>query len=265
MNAPLVRDQSTEAVEKINTTGLISVSEIFGPTIQGEGALIGMPTVFVRTGGCDYRCRWCDTAYAVLPEFQQDWQWMDSKTVLQEVIRLSQGQPLWVTLSGGNPALQELVDLIRLGKKQGYRFSMETQGSVAKPWFALLDQLTLSPKPPSSGMCFKAKGLQRCLQACQGDAKHKVDVSLKFVIADQQDLRWAKHIADQYPQLPCFVQPCNTRASLEDVPDNKHSLLHADQQKPLLDLIAATQAMNWYNVRILPQLHTWLWGDTPGV
>lgn len=40
----------------------IRISEIFGPTIQGEGALIGEPTVFVRTGGCDYRCSWCDSS-----------------------------------------------------------------------------------------------------------------------------------------------------------------------------------------------------------
>ena len=37
---------------------MIAISEIFGPTIQGEGALIGVPTVFVRTGGCDFRCSW---------------------------------------------------------------------------------------------------------------------------------------------------------------------------------------------------------------
>ena len=43
------------------------VIEIFGPTIQGEGAEAGVPTHFVRLGGCDYRCSWCDTMYAVDP------------------------------------------------------------------------------------------------------------------------------------------------------------------------------------------------------
>ena len=43
------------------------VIEIFGPTIQGEGAEAGLPTHFVRFGGCDYRCSWCDTMYAVDP------------------------------------------------------------------------------------------------------------------------------------------------------------------------------------------------------
>ena len=39
------------------------VLEIFGPTIQGEGMVIGRKTMFVRTGGCDYRCSWCDSAF----------------------------------------------------------------------------------------------------------------------------------------------------------------------------------------------------------
>src|SRR5947208_16309904 len=56
----------------------IRISEIFGPTIQGEGPLIGRPTVFVRTAGCDYRCRWCDTLYAVLPRYRKEWRAMAS-------------------------------------------------------------------------------------------------------------------------------------------------------------------------------------------
>ena len=55
------------------TKSAIRVSEIFGPTVQGEGALIGKPTVFVRTGGCDFRCSWCDTLHAVLPAHRHDW------------------------------------------------------------------------------------------------------------------------------------------------------------------------------------------------
>jgi len=64
---------------------LIAVSEIFGPTVQGEGALIGTQTLFVRTGGCDYRCSWCDTGYAVLPKYEDDWQQMDAQTIMTEI------------------------------------------------------------------------------------------------------------------------------------------------------------------------------------
>src|SRR5215216_5182503 len=125
---------TTQPAETRDVWGKISVSEIFGPTVQGEGAVIGMPTVFIRTGGCDYRCSWCDSKFAVLPEFRDTWRRMSPEEIIAEVGRLSPS-PILVTLSGGNPALQPLGGLIRLGKAAGYRFMIETQGTVAKDWF----------------------------------------------------------------------------------------------------------------------------------
>lgn len=259
MNAPLKQQKDQQSS---SDSDLISISEIFGPTIQGEGALIGCQTIFVRTAGCDYRCLWCDTAHAVLPEYEKEWQSLDAQTIFNEIERLSNLQPMWVTLSGGNPSIQELGELIKLGHNKGYKFSMETQGSISKPWFSLLDQITLSPKPPSSAMNFKQRLLDRCLQSC-GD---KTDVSLKFVIADNDDLVWAKSIADQYLDISCYIQPCNTQASLEgDLTKNADTTDKIDQQSQMIALIDATQTLNWHQVRILPQLHTWLWGDQKGV
>ena len=264
---PLIKDDST----KSSVNNVISISEIFGPTIQGEGALIGTQTIFVRTAGCDYRCSWCDTGYAVLPEYENDWKNMDAKTIFNEIEKLSNQLPMWITLSGGNPAIQDLEPLIKLGQSRGYKFSMETQGSISKPWFALLDQLTFSPKPPSSDMRFKHRGLQRCLEACETHGKNEnqahTDISLKFVVSDQNDLIWAKEIADQYPQLPSYVQPCNGDADItvdnrayseqletEPEPENQHY----DQKQKMLWLIDAVQSLNWIDIRILPQLHVWL-------
>ena len=110
----------------------IRISEIFGPTIQGEGALIGQPTVFVRTGGCDYRCAWCDSLHAVDNRFRADWRVMTTVEVLDRVRALSGDQPLMVSLSGGNPAIQPLGPLIRQGQAAGYRFALEPQGSVSR-------------------------------------------------------------------------------------------------------------------------------------
>jgi 7-carboxy-7-deazaguanine synthase len=124
----------------------IRISEIFGPTIQGEGPLIGRPTVFVRTAGCDYRCSWCDTLYAVLPEYRDEWSAMTASEILTRVNGLVGNQPVLISLSGGNPALQPLDDLISLAHQSGHSLAMETQGSLAQPWFAKLDWLILSPK-----------------------------------------------------------------------------------------------------------------------
>src|ERR1700745_4233675 len=98
--------------------GDIRISEIFGPTIQGEGPLIGRPTVFVRTGGCDYRCSLCDTLYAVLPEYRDEWTPMPPAEIIARVNELADGKPMLVSLSGGNPALQPLAPLIALGRER---------------------------------------------------------------------------------------------------------------------------------------------------
>src|SRR5581483_11650185 len=130
--------QSLEVRTTQQRVRTITVVEAFGPTIQGEGALIGKPTVFVRTGGCEYRCAWCDTLYAVLPEHRSEWYPMTKEEVFAEVQRLSGHKPILVTLSGGNPAIQPLESLIDLGHEHGYTFTIETQGSIAQPWFAKL-------------------------------------------------------------------------------------------------------------------------------
>ncbi len=252
--------QGTPVTEQIES---LQISEIFGPTIQGEGALIGSPTVFVRTGGCDYRCSWCDTGYAVLPDYEAEWQKLSVDHVFSKILELTKSVPYWITLSGGNPALQPLEGLIRKGHAQGYKFSMETQGSVAKPWFALLDQLTISPKPPSSGMHFKLRGLERVLDAAQ----YKPDISFKFVVADMDDLQWAHAIAQRYPHIDAFVQPCNTRSSLYET--GKGVELADDSmdylRERMLWLIEAIQLLGWHDARVLPQFHVWLWGSKAGV
>jgi len=146
-------------------TELVRISEIFGPTIQGEGPLIGRPTVFVRTAGCDYRCAWCDTLYAVLPEYRDEWPLMTPPQIITRVNELARDTRVLISLSGGNPALQPLAPVIALGRRHRHRFALETQGSVSQVWFADLEWLILSPKPPSSGMTTDRNALAECLEA----------------------------------------------------------------------------------------------------
>jgi len=81
----------------MNMAEKICICEIFGPTIQGEGACIGRPTIFVRTGGCDYRCRWCDTLYAVERRYLNKWCEMSAEEILAKVHALSGGHPIMVS------------------------------------------------------------------------------------------------------------------------------------------------------------------------
>lgn len=238
----------------IDDPSTIRVSEIFGPTIQGEGALIGVPTVFVRTGGCDYRCSWCDTLHAVDSSFRHDWIPMSAQDIFADIQRLSGNTPIMVTISGGNPAIQPLGALINLGHKHKYSFALETQGSIAQDWFAQLDILTLSPKPPSSGMVTDWSAFDKCLEATQNKPK----ISLKFVIADEADYTYARAAAKKYPHLPVYLQPCNTAPPPQNI---TQEALVAD----MLTLIERVNKDKWFNVHILPQLHVMLWGNLRGV
>lgn len=227
----------------------ITISEIFGPTLQGEGDVIGMPSVFIRTGGCDFRCRWCDTPHAVLPEHAHKWCKMSPEAIMAQVIQLAK-PPILITLSGGNPALQPCEPLLQLGVQQGYRFALETQATVAHTWFALLHTLTISPKPPSAQVSFS----DAALRACVAYQTKGVVVNIKCAIFDAQDYQWAKALAKQHPDVPFFLQPVGMRGdSLQQRIERFHWLVeHTLQDK-------------WYQVRVLPQLHTLLWGDALGV
>jgi 7-carboxy-7-deazaguanine synthase len=238
-------------------TQTIPVSEIFGPTIQGEGPLIGRPSVFVRTGGCDYRCRWCDTLYAVSLEHRGEWTPLTAEEIAARIGELSAGRPILVTLSGGNPALQPLGPLIELGRRAGHRFALETQGSIARDWFAALDWLILSPKPPSSGMPTDWAAFDACL-AVAGGAPRGV---LKIVIFDEADYAYAREAAARYPRLPVYLQTGNPAPELgRDDPSGGETDFDAWRLKTrwLVERVASDR---WFDATVLPQLHVLVWGN----
>lgn len=237
----------------------IVISEIFGPVLQGEGALIGRPTLFVRTGGCDFRCQWCDTLYAVLPEHRDDWTRMTVETILARLDELSRGVPMLVTLSGGNPALQPLEDLIAHGQARGYTFALETQGSVARDWFSQLDYLVLSPKPPSSQMPFDETSLRSSVSAAQ---KGNVQISLKVVVFDEDDYEFARHIHQLHPQIPFYLQVGNTFSAAANQSDE---VMRAELLVRLQNLSERVLCDSWHNVTILPQMHVLIHGNRRGV
>lgn len=232
----------------------LRIAEIFGPTIQGEGALIGQPTVFIRAGGCDYRCSWCDSLHAVDSQYRHDWHAMEPDAIVAEVMRLSGGQPLTVSISGGNPAIQDFASVIALGKASGYRFACETQGSIARAWFSELAMLVLSPKPPSSGQDTDWSAFDACLNAAKN-----TEVVMKIVIFDDRDLQWAREAAARYPGLQLYLQPGNPETDPSQ-PVSAQSL--SDR---LLWLVEETVGKGWLVPRILPQLHVLLWGNKRGV
>ena len=203
----------------------------------------------MRTAGCDYRCTWCDTLYAVLPEHRASWQHLTVDQVWQQVTRLSEGRPLLVTLSGGNPALQPLQSLLDTGQAQGYTFALETQASHAPAWLSLLDHLVLSPKGPSAGHVTPGEQVEACLSAAGCSPR----VCLKLVVFSEADYQWARELAAAFPQVPVYLQPGTTAGQQDSITPRVEWLL----QQVVRD--------GWFQVRLLPQLHVLLWGSRRGV
>lgn len=248
--------------------GSIRISEIFGPTVQGEGPLIGRPTVFVRTGGCDYRCRWCDTLYAVLPEYRDGWRLMAPAAILQRVAACTGGVPVLISLSGGNPALQPLAPLIAEGHRKGHTFALETQGSVAQAWFAALDWLLLSPKGPSSGMGTDWRAFDDCLAAAAAGPR----CVLKVTVFGDDDYAYARAAAARHPALPVYLQVGNPMPATTDegwASDADMSARDKATSDELMRrfrwLVSKVATDRWYTATVLPQLHVLAWGNKRGV
>ncbi|MEM4359812.1 MAG: 7-carboxy-7-deazaguanine synthase QueE [Candidatus Bilamarchaeaceae archaeon] len=233
----------------------LPVIEIFGPTIQGEGALIGHPTMFIRFGGCDYRCSWCDTMYAVDPaEVARNSTYMTSEEIVERLHQVAGGTlPEWVTLSGGNPVIHNLSDLLKLTSKEGLYINLETQGSFWRDWVTEVDLVTVSPKPPSSGMASKLDRhvLDRYMELPQS--------VLKIVIMGQADLDFAKEISRAYPMKRLFLQVGNPDPNGTE---DKRSML-LTKLRWLVDTTLKDPEMK--RAVILPQLHVLIWGNKRGV
>lgn len=241
----------------------LRVAEIFGPTVQGEGRLIGVPTWFVRFGGCDYRCSWCDSLHAVLPKHRGLWAPMTPAGIIDELSRLgvpretSRTVPRathgpWITLSGGNPALFDLSGLVRDMQAEGWRVALETQGSRAQSWFETLDHLCLSPKPPSSGNVTPFADVRASLRFAP------TETILKVVIFDDGDLAYAKAVFSAFPSVPAYLSVGNPVVDAREPAETTR-----ERQLAAYAALAERVARRLPHVTVLPQLHVLAWGNAP--
>jgi organic radical activating enzyme len=116
------------------------VKEIFGPTLQGEGAHAGRPCVFLRFAACNLACTWCDTDFR--PEGAAR---MAAAEIAAALLERDRHASRMVVVTGGEPALQWDAELAGVLRAAGFRAHMESNGTRALA--APVDWLTVSPKP----------------------------------------------------------------------------------------------------------------------
>ncbi len=213
----------------------LRVTEIF-LSLQGEGRDIGRPTVFVRLTGCNLRCVWCDTEYSFTGG-----SWLTLDEVLDQVAAHPSVRN--VCLTGGEPLLQkEHQELVAALTARGYRVVVETSGSRPVGG-ALLDErvsVSMDIKCPGSG----EEGSQLPGNPSALGAKDQV----KFVIADRADFDYMRAL------LATSLKGCTAEVIAQPVGGSVEGVRK----------IAAWVAEAGLDVRVLPQLHKLLWGDTAG-
>lgn len=283
-HATIAAEQSGESRKKI------PLVEMFGPTIQGEGSIIGQQSYFLRFGLCDYRCTMCDSLHAVIPtEVRRNAEWLTQEEIFGKFWDFRPKDTThWVTFSGGNPLLHNLGELSNNMRRNGLKINVETQGTLYQEWVQKANVLTISPKGPGMGEVTNIRvlddfidqvlnnwGIYQGRPASPDTFGYGPKICLKIVAFDQRDLDFAAEIFERYwaklpdhdesfylslgnPKPP--VPHDNSTYSESDVREWKDGLI--DQYKILFDEIKGHRTLS--QVRFLPQWHALVWGNGNG-
>jgi 7-carboxy-7-deazaguanine synthase len=221
------------------------IAEIFH-SLQGEGTLIGVPSVFIRTSGCNLRCSWCDTPYT-------SWQPEGEQRSLDEILEQVAAYPAnHAVVTGGEPMIApEIVPLTERLRAHGLHVTIETAGTVFAPVACHL--MSISPKLANSmpagswaaqheRLRFQPEVLRRLMDS--------YNYQLKFVVAAPGDLVEIQRMLD------------SLRA------DRARVILMAEGIDPGILRergIWLAETAKREGFRFSPRLHIELWGNRRGV
>ena len=227
----------------------MKIAEIFY-SIQGEGMLVGVPSVFIRTSGCNLRCTWCDTPYT---SWNPEGENYSIAAIVEKAVAFGAGH---VVVTGGEPMIApEIVPLTSELRRAGLHITIETAGTVYAP--VACDLMSISPKLSNSTPIEREDGRW----AAQHDRlRYQPDVlrrlmaeypyQLKFVVARPEDLIEIEAIQTELeaPASQIVLMPEGTRREVI----HERSLWLAEICKNR-------------GYRYSPRLHIDLWGDKRGV
>lgn len=153
-------------------------------SVQGEGYWTGVNAFFIRLGGCDVHCPWCDTKHSWNPSHHPQQSPAELATAAKAV------NPAIVIITGGEPLMHDLLPLTTALQNEGLQVHLETSG--AHPFTGNFDWVTFSPKQ------FKAPHSSIYSQVSE----------LKVVVTNEYDLKWAQQQAALIPETSlCYLQP----------------------------------------------------------
>ncbi len=153
-------------------------------TIQGEGFHAGKPAYFIRLGGCDVGCSWCDAKYTWNPKRYPP---VDVETI---IARAAACPAQAIVITGGEPLLYPLGPLTEALHRRGLQIFLETSGS--HPFSGSFDWVCLSPKHRQAPL---PEAFRRAHE-------------LKVIVGSEEDFAWAERNAEQVgPECRLYLQP----------------------------------------------------------
>jgi len=227
----------------------VKIAEIFY-SVQGEGVFTGMPSVFVRTSGCNLRCTWCDTPYT-------SWSPEGAEMSVAEVLAEVRSHPsAHVVVTGGEPMIQPaLVELTNALHDSGLHITIETAGTAWAP--VACDLMSISPKLANSTPLDREGGRWAAMHE---RLRHQPEVlrrlmaeypyQLKFVIAAPEDM-------EEVERLIIEVDADRSRVVL--MPEGIDVETLAERGRWLVEICKER------GYRFSPRLHVMLWGNRRGV
>ena len=227
----------------------MKIAEIFY-SIQGEGMLVGLPSVFIRTSGCNLRCTWCDTPYT---SWNPEGENYSIAAIVEKAVAFGAGH---VVVTGGEPMIApEIVPLTSELRRAGLHITIETAGTVYAP--VACDLMSISPKLSNSTPNDRENGRWAVqhdrLRYQQGVLRRlmtEYPYQLKFVVAQPEDLPEIETVRTELeaPASQIVLMPEGTRREVI----HERSLWLAEICKNR-------------GYRYSPRLHIDLWGDKRGV
>lgn len=167
-------------------------------SLQGEGMLVGVPSFFIRTSGCNLRCSWCDTPYTSwTPEGTR-------RQVADLVTEVHRSGVRHVVVTGGEPLLQREIGLLtRSLADEALHITIETAGTVSPDF--VCDLLSLSPKTANSDPEGRWRGRHQRLRSEVGPMLSLIgqfpEYQLKFVVSHRRDVSEILRLMETLPSV----------------------------------------------------------------
>jgi 7-carboxy-7-deazaguanine synthase len=224
----------------------VKIAEIFH-SVQGEGMLAGVPSVFVRTSGCNLRCTWCDTPYT---SWQPEGEERSIEWIAEEVNRYGASH---VVITGGEPMIAP--GIVELTHRLNQHITIETAGTIDLE--LRCDLMSISPKLGNSTpqdrdggrwaaqherLRYQSEVLKRLVE--------RYPYQLKFVVADPADLVEVRNIVEE-------IDASKERVLL--MPEGVEPGVLAERGRWVVEICKQE------GFRFSPRLHIELWGNRRGV